>query len=233
MIELFDKFSFKSDLIFKGLSDNEKKMFLDLCEDKTFKKDNVLFYEKGIPTGIYFIQSGFVKKYTRGLGSKEQLVYLYRKYDLFGYHALLCDERYQDSCQAMTSINVKFISKENFFLLYNRIPAFQNAIIKNVSHEFGVLINTIALIAQKNLKNRLIIFLLILNNRFEDKGINMSREDLANLVGTTKESLGRTLKELKDKGYIQISSKIIHIKNNNELYNVVLRQTELTGHVIE
>lgn len=83
----------------------------------------------------------------------------------------------------MTDLAVKFISKDQFLLLQKKIPSFQGAIIRNISHEFGVLANTIALIAQKSLINRLIVFLLILNDRFDNNGIKMSRQDLANLVG--------------------------------------------------
>lgn len=224
MKELLNKFSFKSNLLFEELSGSEKQIFLEACEDMTFKKGNVLFYEDGIPTGVYFIQSGLAKKYTTGLERKEQVVYIYKEYDLLGYHALLCNERYQDSCEALTDLKVKFISKDQFLLLQERIPSFQDAIIRNISHEFGVLANTIALIAQKNLINRLIVFLLILNDRFNYNGINMSRQDLANLVGTTKESLGRSLKELKNNGHIKIQKKVIHIPNSDDLYNLVLHQ---------
>tara|TARA_B110000503_G_scaffold138340_1_gene224341 strand:- start:277 stop:966 length:690 start_codon:yes stop_codon:yes gene_type:complete len=224
MKELLNKFSFKSDLLFKELSKMEMRYFLDICEDLSFKKGNVLFYEGGIPTGVYFIQSGLAKKYTTGLEGKEQVVYVYKKMDLFGYHALLCNERYQDSCEALTDLEVKFISKDQFLLLQKKIPSFQNSIIRNISHEFGVLANTVALIAQKSLINRLIIFLLILNDRFDYNGINISRQDLANLVGATKESLGRSLKELRNNGQIKIQKRIICIPNKEDLYNVVLRQ---------
>ena len=202
----------------------EMRYFLDICEDLSFKKGNVLFYEGGIPTGVYFIQSGLAKKYTTGLEGKEQVVYVYKEMDLFGYHALLCNERYQDSCEALTDLEVKFISKDQFLLLQKKIPSFQDSIIRNISHEFGVLANTVALIAQKSLINRLIIFLLILDDRFNYKGITISRQDLANLVGATKESLGRSLKELKNKGHIKIKRKVIHICNSKDLYDVVLHR---------
>jgi len=120
MKELLNKFSFNSDLLFKELSDNDKQVFLKACEDITFKKGNVLFYEDGIPTGVYFIQSGLAKKYTTGLEGKEQVVYVYKEMDLFGYHALLCNERYQDSCEALTDLAVKFISKDQFLLLQKK-----------------------------------------------------------------------------------------------------------------
>lgn len=227
MKELLNKFSFKSNLLFKELSVNDKQVFLDACEDMTFKKGNILFYENGVPTGVYFIQSGLAKKYTTGLEGKEQIVYIYKKADLFGYHALLCNGRYQDSCMALTDLEIKFISKDQFLLLQKRIPSFQDAIIRNISHEFGVLANTIALISQKNLINRLIIFLLILNDRFDNNGIDISRQDMANLVGATKESLGRSLKELRGNGQIKILNKKIYLSNSNELYDSILSQNIL------
>ena len=87
-----------------------------------------------------------------------------------------------------------------------------------MSHEFGVLVNTIIILAQKPLRERLALYLLILNDRYFDETtqtaqINLPREDLANIIGTARESLGRLLKEFKEYQLIHINKRTIEIIN--------------------
>jgi len=60
-------------------------------------------------------------------------------------------------------VELKFISKDNFLKLLQDLPSLKDAFIKNMSHEFGVLANTIAVLAQKDQNTRLAIFYWYLN----------------------------------------------------------------------
>lgn len=226
MKNFFRQFDFQSNLIFNNLSEEEIELIDQFTEPISIKKGNSLFYEDGIPTGIFQIIKGRAKKFKRGFKGQEQIFYIYKSGDVLGYHALLGKERYQDSCQALEDLDVNFISKENFLYLMDEIPSLRQSLIKNISHEFGVLANTIALLAQKDQNTRLAIFLLVLENRFENEhenpsGIDISRDDLANLLGTSRESLGRSLKQFKDKGLIEIVKRTIYIKNKIQLLDLV------------
>jgi CRP-like cAMP-binding protein len=121
---------------------------------------------------------------------------------------------------------LKFISKDNFLKLLQDLTSLKDAFIKNMSHEFGVLANTIAVLAQKDQNTRLAIFLLVFEHRFKAmirnyKGIDLSREDLANCIGTSRESLGRSLKQFKDDGLISIEKRCIFIINKSAFYELL------------
>ena len=103
------KFAFQSEKIFESLSEEEEKVFiLDKYEKFFFKKGKLIFYEEGIPTGVFFIKSGKAKIFKTGLDTKEQIFYIYKKGDMLGYHALLCNEKYEESCQALEECEVQF-----------------------------------------------------------------------------------------------------------------------------
>jgi CRP-like cAMP-binding protein len=73
---------------------------------------------------------------------------------------------------------------------------------------------------------RLALYLLVLEARYnkfkpENEGIKIARQDLANLIGATRESLGRSLKEFKDDGFLKIETKTIHILNHGALYKML------------
>ena len=174
---------------------------------------------------MFFITKGIAKKYKSAF-NQEQLFYIYNEGDLLGYHALLSQERYQDSCAALSHLEVKFISGSNFNRLLNEIPKLKESVITNMAHEFGVMANFISVLAQKSQVLRLGIFLLVLNHRLNktntsSNGINIPREDLANLIGTSRESLSRSLKELKNLSLISVEKRIIHINNQNRLLKFV------------
>jgi CRP-like cAMP-binding protein len=223
---LQDKFNFKSNLILNDLSEKDIKKVKSCFEPINFKKGNKLFYEDGIPTGVFYIEKGMAKKYKTIFGEQDQIFYIYTNGDMMGYHALLSDERYQDTCEAIEDTLVNFISKENFLTLVEEIPTLKENLVKNLAHEFGVLANTIGILAQKTQNVRLALFLLILEKRYEifdgtNAGIRLSRFDLANLIGATRESLGRSLKEFKDQGILSIESKAIYIQNHDELISIL------------
>lgn len=225
MKNFYSQFDFQSELLFEVLTSEEKKIVYNSMEPLIIKKGSLLFYEEGVPTGIFQIKKGKAKKFKRGFSGTEQIFYIYTTGDVLGYHALFGEERYQDSCEALEDMEVNFIAKDVFLKLLQDIPTLQRTFIKNIGHEFGVLANIITVLAQKNLNARLAINLLILENRFQkhykEGGIDLTREDLANIIGTSPESLGRSLKQFKDEGIIEVDKRIIYIKNKNQIFQLL------------
>lgn len=226
MKNFYSKFDFQSDLLFEALTPDEKKLVSGAMEPLIIKKGSLLFYEGGVPTGIFQIKKGKAKKFKRGFSGTAQIFYIYTNGDVLGHHALFGEERYQDSCEALEDLEVNFITKDVFFQLLQDIPTLRQTFIKNIGHEFGVLANIIAVLAQKNQNARLAINLLILENRFqkqynEYRGIDLTREDLANIIGTSPESLGRSLKQFKDGGIVEVDKRVIHIKDKNLIFQLL------------
>ncbi|MBA4056423.1 MAG: hypothetical protein C0490_17035 [Marivirga sp.] len=95
-----------------------------------------------------------------------------------------------------------------------------NALLKALGHEFSLFINNITNLASKTVRERLAFNLLILEEKFKTPGnptipseINMSRTDLANMIGTAKETLVRLLHEFKSDKLIETTGRIIRITN--------------------
>ncbi|HAS42734.1 MAG TPA: Crp/Fnr family transcriptional regulator [Microscillaceae bacterium] len=224
-----EKFNFQSDKILSSLAAEEQTLFLNQADTLLFKKGKLIFYEEGVPTGVFIVQKGKAKIFKTGLDGKDQIFYIYKEGDLLGYHALLCNERYEDSCEALEDCCLLFISKEKFEKLLLQIPSLQSLLIQNMSHEFGVMVNTITVLAQKPLRERLALFLLILQQKYQDASpqsgeIVLPREDLANIVGTARESLGRLLKEFKEAQLITIEHKVIVLKDTQRLHRIANSQ---------
>ena len=219
----FSKFHFNSDSVFSGLSEKDLDYLNSHLKTRLYKKKQVIFYEDSPATGIYYIKQGLVKKYKTGNDGKEQIFYISKTADIIGYHAILSDENYPDSAAAMEDSVICFIPKNIFIELIEKSPQLSNLLLKNISHEFGVLINTLTIISQMSVRQRLALHLLLLKEKLQSQNstvktqINISRDDLSALVGTAKENLVRLLHEFKALDIITVSGRSIVINNVKEL----------------
>jgi CRP-like cAMP-binding protein len=111
-------------------------------------------------------------------------------------------------------------------------PALSNALLKALGHEFSLFINSITTLATKTVRERLAFNLLILEEKFKipakpntPSEINMSRTDLANMVGTAKETLVRLLQEFKRDNLVEASGRIIRITNRKG----IIKEANMSG----
>lgn len=216
MFKEIDNLFFESDKILSSLSPEEHTLLNSYTRPLNFKEGQLIFYENGVPTGVFIIKKGKVKIFKTGIYGKEQIFYIYKEGDLFGYHALLANEKYEDASQTIEDCEILFINKDDFQTLLEKIPSLKHLLIQNMSHEFGVLVNTITILAQKTLRARLALYLLKLYDTYHDKTtntsiINLPREDLANIIGTARESLGRLLKQFKEEKLISVNKREIEL----------------------
>lgn len=219
---LSENFRLKKDQLFEGLSPDQLGLLMESGVTHTFKKKEIIFREGGIPTGIFYIQAGKVKKYKATVKGGEQIFYICGEGELLGYHALLGEEYYPDSAATIQDSEITFIPKESFLLVLRNSPALSNALLKALGHEFSLFINNITNLATKTVRERLAFNLLILDEKFKlstkpaiHSEIDMSRTDLANMVGTAKETLVRLLQEFKRDSLIESNGRMIRIINRS------------------
>lgn len=213
-----DNFRVKTDQLFEGLSSEEYEQLLGSGVTHTYKKGEIIFREGGIPTGIFYVRSGRVKKYKVTAKGGEQIFYLCSEGELLGYHALLSEELYPDAAATIENSEITFIPKDDFFKVLRSSTAFSNALLKALGHEFSLFINSITNLATKSVRERLAFNLLLLDEKFKSVNqssarseISLSRTDLANMVGTAKETLVRLLQEFKQAQLIEKTDKTIRI----------------------
>jgi CRP/FNR family transcriptional regulator len=190
----------------------------------TYKKGQTLFYEGTRPMGLFCITSGKVKVFKMGAQGREQIVRLSKPGDFLGYRALLADEFYSASATVLEEAAICFIPKANFMALLRENPVFFGKMTQNICKELGVMEEKLATIAQKNVRERLATTLLMLKESYGMEGegselidINLSREDLANIVGTATETVIRLLSEFKGNKLITFEGKKIRVINPSAL----------------
>ncbi|RAJ87958.1 CRP-like cAMP-binding protein [Chitinophaga dinghuensis] len=222
-----DKWNFKSQSIFQHLPEEEYEMLCQNRQEQAFEKGELIFKEGGIPAGIYFIKHGKIKKYKADKDGKEQIIYVANTGEIIGYHAILGEDRYPDSAAALEDCVLDFVPKEDFLAALAQSPILTQRLLKALSHEFAVLSNTISVFAQRSVKERLAIALIVLREKYKDDHtsgapviINISRTDLASIVGTAKENVVRFLKEFKEAAIINTQGRKIEILDIRKLIEI-------------
>jgi len=187
-------------------------------------KGDVIFREGSVPSGIFLIRSGKVKKYKVDNIAKEQIFYVAGQGELIGYHAVLSEERYPDSAAAIEDSLISFIPKEDFIRILQRSPAFTGRLLKALSHEFTVFVNSLSVISGRTAAERLAITLIVLREKYKEEGsdekdiiLNISRMDLANMAGIAQENVIRLLKEFKAEGIVETNGRKIWIRDIKRL----------------
>jgi CRP/FNR family transcriptional regulator len=96
----------------------------------------------------------------------------------------------------------------------------RNGIIKELSKELADRADFITNMAQKSVRERLAFTMLILLDVFDNEPINLSREDLANFVGTATETLIRLIKDFKEEGIVEVQTRKIHVLDRERLLQI-------------
>lgn len=228
-----DNFRYNTRGIFEGLTAENLERLREASVTHLYKKGEMVFREGGIPAGIFYLVSGKVKKYKTTTRGSEQIFYVCAAGELLGYHAVLSGEHYPDSAATIQDSEITFIPKESFLNVLQSSPVLSNELLKTLGHEFSVFINNITSLATKSVRERVALNLLILDEKFRTEErqdtageINMSRTDLANMVGTAKETLVRLLQQFKKEGLIEARGRVIRVVNRK----AIIREANLLGY---
>jgi CRP-like cAMP-binding protein len=199
-----DKWDFKSESVFTDLPLDDLELLMANKTEQFYKKGEIIFREGGYPSGIFYITDGKVKKYKLDKDGREQIIYVANTGELLGYHAILSEDRYPDSAASLEESKIAFIPKEDFLETLLQSEVLSRRLLKTLSHEFAVLANSLTMFAQKSVRERLALQLIVIREKYKVNfqpgmpvEINLSRDDLASLVGTARENVVRVLSELK------------------------------------
>lgn len=209
----------------------KNSLFGSFCEKDTeglnhtkscafYKKSQPLFLEGSTPRGVFCINEGKVKIFTRGEEGKEQIIHIANAGEIVGFRAMFSGEPYKVAAATLEECNICFIGKTDFLDLVDSNATLRNGIMKELSRELADRATFITNMAQKSVRERLAFSLILLKDVYKEEMINLTREDLANFVGTATETLIRLLKDFKEEKLIQTHARKIEILDAEGLLEV-------------
>ncbi len=187
-----------------------------------FKKKYSIYNEGSFPRGIYFIQKGKVKTFISNEDGKDYIIGLYNEGEFFGYLSLLEETVYRETSETLEDSEIYFIPKEDFFTLLVSNREVAKRFIKMLSSNLVEMETRILKLAYNSVRKRVAESLVMLEKTYNNLNqqpftISMSREDIANIVVTSTETVIRALSDFKDENIIAIKGRNISIINLEKL----------------
>ncbi|MDE0535041.1 Crp/Fnr family transcriptional regulator [Tenacibaculum sp. L6] len=200
----------------KTLTKDELIRITGCKTSKTVKKGEVLFDEGEYINGVFCIKDGVCKVSKMSDNGRDQIIHLIQKGDILGERSLINNEASNLKAIAINDMEVCFIPKDEIIRDLENNPLFSLDLLRKMANSLKKADDVIVDMAQKTVKQRLAATLLFLEAKFEknDNGsikVNLSREDIANIIGTATESAIRLLSEFKKKKMIDLQGKEIVI----------------------
>ena len=191
-----------------------------------FRKGNVFIHEGSRPQGVYCIHAGKVKIYRHGDG-RDQIIKVAGPGEILGYKALLAEDVYPVSAEALEEVHVCFVPKSSFLETLFISSSFSQKILRMACKELEVMTENITHMAQKSVRERTAATLLLLHQTYgtdsAEEGsvyINMRREDIASIVGTATETLIRLLADFKQENLIETEGRKVIVRDVQQLKKV-------------
>lgn len=194
------------------------------CSQTLFNKKDLIFKEGAPAKHIAYIRKGFVKLSKKGIGNKDFILSISGNGAYLGIQNLSQKNfNYYFSAAAITEAEICFIDIDKFGQLLELNGKFATEVITYIFNDemnyFDRLVNNV----QQQLPGRLANTLLYFKNQVYKSAtfnLNLTKSELASLIGTSRESVSRQMKEFQDAGFIQTENKSITIFDEKKLEQI-------------
>ena len=206
----------------KALNKDELIRMAECKTSYTIKKGEPIFEEGEVTNGIYCIKDGVCKLSKLSDNGKDQIVKLVKPGELLGQRSMISDEPANLSAVALEDMEVCFIPRSEVMQFFTQNNQFSMNVMRTICDDLKGADDHMVNMAQKTVRQRLVETLIYLEETFgknEDGSlhIQLSREELAGMIGTATESCIRLLSELNKSNLIELNGKKIFITDKNKL----------------
>lgn len=185
------------------------------AREESFKSGENIFREGDVSKGIYFVNKGIVKVYKTSRDGREQILKLIYPGESFNDITVFLGSMNPASADAVADAKLAVISKENMISLIYGHPELSINIIRSMTMKLKYLTDTIEDLSLKRTQERIAKILISFGNE------RLSRKTIADLAGTAREVVSRTLRDLSLKNLIKMNGKEIIILDRDKLESMV------------
>jgi CRP/FNR family cyclic AMP-dependent transcriptional regulator len=209
---------------FCQLSAAAVKDFDAIKSTATYPKGALLFVERQEARGVYVLCDGEVKLTISSAEGKTMIMRIARAGELLGLMAALANQSYEVTAETLHPCLVSFVRREDFLRFLGKHPEASQAVVKQMSSQYqGACeqLRTIGLSAsaQEKLARLLLTWSEGIQQTKEGTRIKLplTHEEIAEFIGTTRETVTRTLSEFKEKHLVAIQGSTLMIPNRAAL----------------
>jgi len=206
--------------LFEGLSPTQCTALGAIAVRKYYSRGQNFFAEGDDGIGFYIVLSGKVKIFKLSPEGKEQIFHILETPEPFAEAAVFAGAHYPASAQALSETMVLFFPRQKFVDLISREPSLALSMLALLSQRLRKLTMLVENLSLKEVPGRLAAYLLILNERNASTPVielDISKNQMAGLLGTIPETLSRILKRMNDEKLIKVDTRTISILDRKGL----------------
>ncbi|MEA1971420.1 MAG: Crp/Fnr family transcriptional regulator [Thermodesulfobacteriota bacterium] len=206
--------------LFGGLPEDHLEEIKKISVDKYFNKGEIIFFDGDEGNGFYLVAEGTVNVYKVSSEGKEQIFHIVKEGEAIGAVPVFSGKSFPANARAISKSHLLFFPWEKFMNLITNNPSLTMNILALLSmrlREFTIQVENLSL---KEIPGRLAAYLLYLSEEQGDKDIvrlNISKLQLANILGTGPESLSRALGNMKNRKLVDEEGASIRLINRGAL----------------
>jgi CRP/FNR family cyclic AMP-dependent transcriptional regulator len=201
---------------FTQLNEQESELVRSVAIEKSYPKNAVVLTEGEIGDSLYMVESGRVKVFIGDEDGREIILKLLGPGQFFGEMAMIDQQPRSASVTTLEPSTFLILSHGAFELCVERAPRIANMVLRILAQRVREADRKIGTLALMDVYGRVASTLLELAVNVNGKlvvGEKLSQQDLANMVGASREMVNRILKDLSERGFILVESKSITIIN--------------------
>ncbi len=206
--------------LFEDLDDSSLKDILTVCKISHYEKDNIILFEEDLGNLLFFIVNGKVKISRINEAGKEIILSIIEENDYFGEMSILDGEARSANAVALSDTTVFTINKLNFFSILQKYPKIAINLLKTLTKRLRKADKLIESLSLNNAEHRICNTILTIAENmgtYNNKKVTIEKmpnqEIIANMSGTSRETVSRMFSKLKTKNLIVTSKHTLIIEN--------------------
>lgn len=203
-----------SNRLFQGLPEKDLVEIERIAMEKQLGRGETIFFEGDEGNGFYIVIEGRVKIYKMSLQGKEHILHIFGEGEPFGEVPVFHGQPFPATAEALVATRVLFFPRKAFIQIVTQTPSIALNMLAMLSMRLRRFASQIESLSLKEVPARLASYLLYLS---EEQGgadsveLEISKGQLASLLGTIPETLSRILGKMSEEGLIEVQGRTIRL----------------------
>lgn len=211
--------------VFHGLSETQLKALANIAEPITYQQGDAIFMEGDPAEGFFLVLSGQVKVFKLSLDGKEQVLHFVGPDEIFAEVPVFSGGSYPAHAGALRKTKTLFFPRQAMRRLLASDPNLAMNMLADLSKRLRQLTKLVENLSLKESPARMAAYLLHLSTELrqaDEVELDITKGQLATLLGTTPETLSRTLKKLSESGIIEVQARNIRLLDKSALERMAM-----------
>lgn len=201
-------------ILFDGLPESQITAIADIAVEKKYKRGQTIFFEGDLGIGFFMVGEGKVKIFKVSPAGKEHILHIFGAGEPFGEVPVFHGQPFPANAEALANTTTLFFPRDRFVLLVEQNPSIALNMLAVLSFRLRRFAAQIENLSLKEVPARLAGYLIYLSeeqNNDKEVELDISKGQLASLLGTIPETLSRMFAKMSEENLIKVNGRKIQL----------------------